>query len=716
MSYSHKDDKWAKWLLKAIEAYRVPGHLVGTKGTNGTVPAKLTRIFRDREELAAGACLDAKIQEALKQSKTLLVACSPNAVHSYGVNQEIELFRKMRGDQHIFYIILEGEPHAAARGLDPELECFPKALINHDMDTTTAYGVPLAADDARPQGDGKKMALLKVVAGILGVNLDTLVRRDLHRRQKRLWGFMGLATAGMMLTSGLATQAYLASQRAEEALAHAQRQQDEAESLIQYIVDDLGQHLWRRGHADLLEAMSSRILDHYDGQNSPDMGPKEIARKVRGLAMLSRGRIFNSDQSEIAERLEDLRQKTRETIEQHPESWELLLTHIYILKLLSDLKLLAGDYEVTRTLIEERLATAERAYKLQPNRHPDDRAGIGNALIDLAQVQMHAFQQPEKAYDLIKEGLAIRIAVGQMPDNIGTYREVANVDGGYYHLSVVQEIVAPLPEAIASLEKSLYLYRKRQELSPVQGVANLLYYRFHIDLAELLFNSGHSDEALQAVDAAQKNLRKILANNEENHRYRTMIFRGDMLRGLLLMGKNRWADAEQAFAEATEGMTAQYQLSLESVDTVNWILTSKTLWALSMAKMGQVTKAVHLMNQVTQETDQTPARLLHSIHGRKTRSILANARAELAVMQGTPGLARSIRQQMIASLGPKWRQSHPVVRFELMKAYIATGQWSAAQEIADNLTEIGFARPDFLQELEELDRGPGNTAAEARPS
>ena len=202
VSYSHKDDKWTKWLLSALETYRVPRHLVGTEGGNGTVPAKLTRIFRDREELAAGAHLDANIQEALEQSQTLLVVCSPNAVHSLGVNQEIKQFRKMRGDDHIFYIIKDGEPHARARGLDPDLECFPKALLDHHLETATSYGVPLAAD-ARAKGDGKKMALLKVVAGILGVNLDSLVRRDLPRRQWRTWGGTALAGTGMVFNTSL---------------------------------------------------------------------------------------------------------------------------------------------------------------------------------------------------------------------------------------------------------------------------------------------------------------------------------------------------------------------------------------------------------------------------------------------------------------------------------------------------------------------------------
>jgi len=696
VSYSHKDDKWARWLLRALEAYRVPRHLVGAEGTNGTIPPKLTRIFRDREELAAGSCLDAKIQDALKQSQTLLVVCSPNAVHSYGVNQEIELFRQMRGDEHIFYIIKDGEPRAEARGLDPKLECFPKALIGHDMETATPYGVPLAAD-ARAKGDGRKTALLKVVAGILGVNLDTLIRRDLQRRQRRLWSFMVAATAGMMLTTALATQAYLASQKAEEALAHARRQQDEAESLISYIADDLGRQLWRRGHSDILKAMSSRILEHYDGMNSPDMGPMEVARKVRGLAMLARTQHFKGDTSILADRVEGLRLETLEVIKKNPGEIMVYQTHIDTLKLLSDIRLLEGQYEEAQKLVEERIATAEQMYGLQPDRHPDDRTAIAHALIDLAWVKAHYYQQVDEAYDLIKEGLAIRIAVGQLPRNVNSFQRLQNVGGGYHHLSAIQEITEPLPVAIASRQKCLDTYLERQQLTPNHLIYQLLRMRFHNEMAELLLHAGRTKEAKEFLDIGQAGLRKLLTNDPENYRYIVMMGRADLIRGQILMTENKWQEAQDAFAKAMELMAAQYKASVESLDAKNWMLTAQTLHALAMAKQGHVLEATQQMDQTAENVSNMPDRLLQSIYGRKMLSIHTSARADLAAMQGDVSLAQSLRSQLIERLAPKWQQSHPVVRFELMKAYMAVGRIGDASEVAGNLHEIGFLRADFRE-------------------
>jgi hypothetical protein len=48
ISYSHKDERWALWLHKGIEGYRVPKPLVGRPGRNGPIPKQIFPVFRDR--------------------------------------------------------------------------------------------------------------------------------------------------------------------------------------------------------------------------------------------------------------------------------------------------------------------------------------------------------------------------------------------------------------------------------------------------------------------------------------------------------------------------------------------------------------------------------------------------------------------------------------------------------------------------------------------
>ena len=78
-------------------------------------------------------------------------------------------------------MIIDGEPGCPDGG-----ECFPPALrfeVDAEGHVTDRPAEPVAAD-AREHGDGKRGALLKLAAGLLGVKLDDLVQRDAARRAR----------------------------------------------------------------------------------------------------------------------------------------------------------------------------------------------------------------------------------------------------------------------------------------------------------------------------------------------------------------------------------------------------------------------------------------------------------------------------------------------------------------------------------------------------
>ncbi len=176
ISYSHRDEAFCSWLHKELEGYKTPPTLVDQTSRDGSyaIPKKLYPIFRDRDELAAGASLNDALTTALSHARYLIVICSPNSAQSYWVNEEVRHFESLGREKYILPIILDGEPN------DPEgkRECFPPAL--------RAPKEPVAAD-AREGKDGKEAALMKLRAGLLGVRLEDLVNRELQRRQKEAW-------------------------------------------------------------------------------------------------------------------------------------------------------------------------------------------------------------------------------------------------------------------------------------------------------------------------------------------------------------------------------------------------------------------------------------------------------------------------------------------------------------------------------------------------
>ncbi|MCC7348866.1 MAG: toll/interleukin-1 receptor domain-containing protein [Variibacter sp.] len=196
ISYSHRDADWAAWLHRALESHRIAPDLVGKTTTAGPVPKSLRPIFRDRDDFAAGHSLTAQTQAALEASECLIVLCSPRAAASAYVNEEIRIFKRLGRAERIIPLIVDGAPEPG-----PD-DCFPPAL--HDGAESGEPHEPIAAD-ARPQGDGKERAKLKVIAALLGVRLDEIVRRadNARRRQKRVWG----AIAGVLLFLALAASA-----------------------------------------------------------------------------------------------------------------------------------------------------------------------------------------------------------------------------------------------------------------------------------------------------------------------------------------------------------------------------------------------------------------------------------------------------------------------------------------------------------------------------
>ncbi len=188
ISYSHQDKSWGDWLHRALETYRVPQRLVGTDGRDGVVPKRAFPVFRDREELPGSADLGQNINDALQQSRYLIVICSPRSAQSKWVNEEIKNFKALGREDRVLCLIVDGEPNA---GDKPELkleECFPEAVryrVDTDGNISTEQTEPIAAD-AREGKDGKSNARLKLLAGVLGVPYDSLKQRDQARRMRRL--------------------------------------------------------------------------------------------------------------------------------------------------------------------------------------------------------------------------------------------------------------------------------------------------------------------------------------------------------------------------------------------------------------------------------------------------------------------------------------------------------------------------------------------------
>ena len=204
ISYNHRDRRWAEWLHRSIENYRIPKE-IALPDSNLSASRSLRPVFLDRAELSSSADLAGSVREALEQSAALIVICSPAAAQSRWVNEEVRTFKALGRGERIFCLVVDGDPASG--------DCFPSALDRE----------PLAAD-VRRGADDRNDAKLKLIAGLLTVPLDRLRQREAARRQKRLVTISVASIVGCVAFATLATIAFFARAEAQRQAAVAERQ------------------------------------------------------------------------------------------------------------------------------------------------------------------------------------------------------------------------------------------------------------------------------------------------------------------------------------------------------------------------------------------------------------------------------------------------------------------------------------------------------------
>ena len=226
ISYNHRDRSWAAWLHRELERYRVPKALIGRDSPIGPLERRLPPVFQDREELAASSDLAGSVREALSQADSLIVICSTSGAQSRWVNEEVKAFTAQGRRDRIQCLIVPEANDSQGAPL-PAQDVFPPALLE-------LGGEPLAAD-ARPSGDGKRAAFLKLVAGVIGVRYDELRQREQARRHKRLLTFAAAAGVGFLIMSALTLFAFLSRAEAVRQRDIARQQTLAAERTTEFV-------------------------------------------------------------------------------------------------------------------------------------------------------------------------------------------------------------------------------------------------------------------------------------------------------------------------------------------------------------------------------------------------------------------------------------------------------------------------------------------------
>lgn len=180
ISFRTSDSRWALWLQRRLERYRLP---VSVRRRTG-LSRKLGRCFCYLRDMRQTHDLIGEFKAHMGDSKYLVVICSPQVVHSKTVNEGIRYFASLGHPERIIPFIVEGVPYSPA----PEQECLPEALRELFPADAFSGAQPLAVNLNEAGLNGKRhrreRALVMVIARMLDLDFNELWRREIRRRRQ----------------------------------------------------------------------------------------------------------------------------------------------------------------------------------------------------------------------------------------------------------------------------------------------------------------------------------------------------------------------------------------------------------------------------------------------------------------------------------------------------------------------------------------------------
>jgi tetratricopeptide (TPR) repeat protein len=573
VSYCSHDEAVASWLQRALETYSVPRRLVGRPTPAGPAPRRIRPVFRDRTDMAADSDLSERIGWALEKSAYLIVVCSPQAARSIWVEREIERFRQTHDDARILALIVSGDPSGGAQ------DCFPTALRRRSGDGERS-SEPIAAD-LRPQGDGRRRALFKVVAGMLGIGLDELVRRDQQRRNRRLVAVTAASLAAMTLMGILATAAFIARNQAQAQRAHA-------EGLIEFMLTDLRKTLEPSGRLDLMDGVGREALKYYEAQLPHGLDAASLARRARALRLMGEISVQRGDLAAALVSFQQASDTTRELVNRAPRDGESIFNHAQNVFWVGEIAHQRGDLPGAEVSFKEYRVLANRLVALDPA-NDDWRAEVAYADSALGVLLLQETRAAEASAAFQKTLEVDEDLAERHPDDLNRQVELGQ---GHAWLADSLKAQGRLADARRHREAELAIYQAALAKDPNLRQAKYSSVVCLKTLGHLAFLRGDVDGALATLGDSAARADGLLETERDNMDLAGMVAAVQIDLGEALLAAGR-VDAARAAEQRSGAMIAT---ALKHDDTVqlwrNYRDQAALLEAAVATRSGQTAEAL----------------------------------------------------------------------------------------------------------------------------
>lgn len=188
ISYNSKDDRWAKWLQRKLEAFNMPVVIRNEKDevVRREEKPKKFRIFRYKADLNT-VSLNEGLAKELDDAQWLIVICSPNSAKSTWVGKEIQHFLNIGRRDHILPFIVSGISYSG-----DEKECL-NPVLKAAFPDGDILGVNIDDYGDDPRIYRKRKALVKTVSMLIKV--PDAYSYLWNRYRMRFWESVVLKTA-----------------------------------------------------------------------------------------------------------------------------------------------------------------------------------------------------------------------------------------------------------------------------------------------------------------------------------------------------------------------------------------------------------------------------------------------------------------------------------------------------------------------------------------
>jgi tetratricopeptide (TPR) repeat protein len=590
-------------------------------------------------------------------------------------------------------------PPRLRRALRSDLEWIVARAIEKERSHRYQTADALAADLARYQADEPVQARR--------TSATYRFRKFVHRHKLGV-SFAGAAAMGIVAFSvGTAIQA-----------ARVAQARDEAEGLIDFMLNDLRDKLEPLGRLDILVDVGERAVEYFRGIPAEDHTDPELSSRSQALTQLGRVLIDQGHVDEARQALDEALTLAAELSHRHPENDEWLMGLGYAEFAVGQMYWRQREPDSALVHFRAYQAIAQELARRDPSNVEYvlevgySHTNLGGVLRDLGNLE-GALEQMRAALE-VKE----RIAAAH-PEIPARRYDVAQ---GHNALGVILRDLGRLPEARGHFEHEVAIKDSLVRADPDNAP-----YRFRLAsglhfLADALHDTGDVGGAAERLAAARVQLEALTREDPTNLRWLRNLAVAEHREGHVRL---ELGEVGRARSLGSAALARQEDLVQRDPDQPEWRADLGNLhrqYAQALLASGRLTEAWgHAQEAVTIDSALMTGR------DGEGRDVIALGKdeillGEIQLAQGSPEEARVWYTSAIGRLKPMVGQSaDDELLVALARGLARSGRQDEAIELATRLEARGYDMPELTairalsgddagsgQEVRDFDRGAGN--------